>query len=46
VEFKYANLSLEDDWETECPASDEGIHCECWYDGAECCYCGDPEMEV
>lgn len=29
--------------ETPCPARDDGIHCNCWYDGRACCACGDPE---
>lgn len=27
------------DW-TVCLGSDDQTHCNCWYDGAECCYCG------
>jgi len=35
----------EDDWETDCPDSEDGLHCSCWYDGYECCACGDPAMD-
>lgn len=28
----------------ECPTSDDGLHCNCWYDGEECCRCGAPAM--
>jgi hypothetical protein len=28
--------------ETPCPKRDDGQHCDCWYDGLECCSCGDP----
>lgn len=31
---------VEPDWETECPASDDRQHCDCWYDGKPCCRCG------
>ena len=29
------------DWETECRNSLDTQHCDCWYDGKACCYCGD-----
>jgi hypothetical protein len=31
-----------DDWETPCPMREDGIHCNCWYDGSVCCSCGAP----
>ena len=34
------------DWETPCPGRSDGIHCTCWYDGDECCGCGDPAKEM
>ena len=34
------------DWETPCPEREDGIHCNCWYDGQPCCSCGDDEGEV
>lgn len=33
-------------WETPCPESDDGQHCNHWYDGESCCYCGDPPEET
>ena len=33
------------DWETECPKSDDKIHCNHWYDGGKCCSCGDNSQE-
>lgn len=27
--------------ETECPAREDGQHCNCWYDGKKCCACGE-----
>jgi hypothetical protein len=30
--------------ETPCEKSPDGIHCEHWYDGEACHYCGAPEM--
>lgn len=40
---------MNDDWETPCPASPEDLepgqaflgHCNHWYDGEPCCWCGD-----
>ncbi len=32
--------------ETPCPAREDKIHCNCWYDGEACCACGDPEMSM
>lgn len=35
------------DEETACPARDDGIHCNHWYDGEPCCDCGDgKEMQM
>ena len=37
-------MSEAQEWETPCPDDDvdgDGKHCQCWYDGEECCYCGD-----
>lgn len=31
--------------ETPCPESLDGQHCNCWYDGDECCYCDDAKMD-
>ncbi len=28
----------------ECPNSDDGTHCVHWWDGEECCRCGDGPM--
>ena len=28
-------------WETECPKSDDKQHCNHWYDGKQCCRCGE-----
>lgn len=30
--------------ETPCPQRTDEMHCSCWYDGDECCACGEPEM--
>lgn len=30
--------------ETKCPLGPDGLHCTCWYDGDECCYCEDGAM--
>ncbi len=30
--------------ETPCPARDDAMHCNCWYDGEACCACNDPAM--
>ena len=31
-----------DDWETECPAREDRLHCTHWYDATgPCCACGD-----
>jgi len=27
-----------------CPYSDDGIHCEHWWDGEACCLCGAPAV--
>ena len=35
-----ASRTSPDDWETECPKSDDKQHCNCWYDGKPCCRCG------
>lgn len=35
-------MSDPDAWETKCPKSDDGFHCEHWYDGEACHACGDP----
>lgn len=32
---------MSDEWETECPNSDDKQHCDCWYDGKPCCRCGE-----
>jgi hypothetical protein len=32
----------QDDWETPCPAREDGAHCDHWYDGEACCDCHDP----
>ena len=34
------------DWETPCPNREDGIHCNCWYDGGRCCACGDDTKET
>lgn len=34
-------MSEEAEWETRCPKREDGQHCTCWYDGEECCACGD-----
>lgn len=31
--------------ETGCPDSSDGLHCNHWYDGGECCDCGDGAVE-
>jgi len=31
--------------ETPCPAREDQMHCNCWYDGGDCCACGDPAIE-
>lgn len=32
----------EQEWETPCPRSEDGAHCDHWYDdAAPCCACGD-----
>lgn len=33
-----------DDDETPCPKRDDGVHCECWYEGEACCSCGAAAM--
>ena len=30
--------------ESACPLHKDEQHCNCWYDGGECCACGDPAM--
>ena len=30
--------------ETACPKGTEDIHCNCWYDGSKCHFCGDPAV--
>ena len=37
-------MPIANDWETECPRSDDMQHCNCWYDGEPCCRCGDNDM--
>lgn len=37
---------MPDEWETPCPKSDDSAHCNCWYDGGACCYCGDPAEQT
>lgn len=32
----------EDAWETRCPESLDGRHCDHWYDGDACHHCDDP----
>lgn len=29
------------EWETPCPKTEDGKHCQHWYDGTRCCACGD-----
>ena len=31
--------------ETPCPKREDKMHCVCWYDGKECCACGDGKGE-
>lgn len=33
-------MPVDENWETECPRSDDRQHCNCWYDGKPCCRCG------
>lgn len=33
---------IDQDCKTECPESDDGQHCNHWYDGDACCYCEAP----
>jgi hypothetical protein len=41
-EFPKTYREGDDAIETPCPKSkDGGAHCDCWYDGEQCCYCGD-----
>ena len=28
----------------ECEPSDDGLHCNCWYDGEACCRCHAPAL--
>ena len=28
-----------------CSKRDDETHCDCWYDGNNCCACGSPAME-
>lgn len=37
------STSLDED-ETPCPRRDDGVHCECWYEGEACCSCGAAAM--
>ena len=39
---EYLALKRSGDWETPCPGSQDGQHCVHWWDGAQCCSCGDP----
>lgn len=33
---------MEDDFDEDCCEENEDeIHCQCWYDGHECCSCGE-----
>jgi len=32
--------------ETACPASEDGGHCECWWENEGCHRCGDPPCAV
>lgn len=37
----------ENEWETRCPKSSDGKHCEHWYDGTRpCCYCDDDSEPI
>jgi hypothetical protein len=36
---------MDDSWETPCPSpKSDGWHCEHWYDGEECHWCGDKAL--
>jgi hypothetical protein len=38
---------MSDDWEYPgCEDSPEGEHCECYWNGKPCCFCGYDEGEV
>lgn len=41
----YDDSGYYDSEEEECPESEDGQHCECWYDGEECCGCGAGDVE-
>ncbi len=34
-------MPLQEEWETPCLKRADRQHCDCWYDGAACCACGD-----
>ena len=39
------NMNNESEEDQECPKSKDGNgHCECWWDGGRCCWCGAEEM--
>lgn len=38
----YLAVKEDGEWETPCLASEDGMHCNCWYDGEACCNCKDP----
>lgn len=46
VEGCFFDDDVDEDFDDFCPDSSDDLHCNHWYDGEPCCYCGTNEGKV